>query len=222
MTTDGILALIGSKAEGEDVYLPLKHLRDACPTYLELGVFKPSPERRREIYCPNGCGEQTLVMQSPEGGYFVCCSHGDHELEDIPVSRDEIELWRLDWVAFRELTASGAIEYHRPSTPGERKADPAKAKEFLQDVARRIKEKTDFKKPSQIRDYILSGARKGMAFFPEIDELRELKRIHKWQTNSFNTYVKSAFAGKSDTRSVRRKTAVERKRKLVRRELEKR
>ena len=57
-------------------------------------------------------------------------------------------------------------------------------------------------------------------FFADCKEIRELKRIHKWQTSSFNTYVRQAFADKSQTKTARRKSKIEANRKMVLKDLQ--
>ena len=213
MMQDDVLLEIARRQEGDELLLPLRRLSGRLGKYVRLGVFKRSVLYREAIPCPNGCGELARVLKRGDGDYVVCCSHGNGQMEDIAVPREDVELYSLDWVAFEECVRDGRIAFRRPSTPDERKADTVKARAFLQDTARDIAERMHFTKPSKVAEYIRSGARPGAVFFPECDELRELKRIHKWQTNSFNTYVRQAFAGKSPTKTARLKSKIEANRK---------
>lgn len=221
MMQDDVLLEIARRQEGDELLLPLRFFSGGSSKYIRLGVFKRSVLYREEIPCPNGCGVFARVLKRGDGDYVVCCGHGGRQMEDISVPREDVELYSLDWVAFGDCVRNGRISFSRPSTPDGRKADPVKAKAFLQDTARCIAEKMHFTKPSKIAEYIRSGAKPGEQFFPECDELRELKRIHKWQTNSFNTYVRQAFAGKSQTKTARRRSKVEANRKTISKELSK-
>ena len=219
MMQDDVLLEIARRREGDELLLPLRRFPGRLGKYIRLGVFKRSVLYREAIPCPNGCGELARVLKRGDGDYVVCCGHGNRQMEDIAVPREDVELYSLDWVAFEECVRDGRIAFRRPSTHDERKADPVKAKTFLQDTARDIAERMHFTKPSKIAEYIRLGAKPGAEFFAECDELRELKRIHKWQTSSFGTYVRQAFAGKSQTKTVRRKSKIEANRKKLSKEL---
>ena len=219
MKYDEVLSSIAGKAKTDNVLLPRKVFDGKLGRYLTSGVFKKTNAFLSEVACPGGCGELAVVVKSC-GGYFATCGHTNGPMVDYEILPDEVELYALDRVRFEELCATGEIDFHYPSTPEERKADPIKAKEFLQDTARNIAEKTTIKRPARIAEYILSGAKGGAMFFFDCEELRELKRIHKWQTNSFNTYVRQAFAGKSQTKTARRKSKIEAKREMVLKELQ--
>ena len=221
MIMDDVLCQIARCKEGEELLLPLRRLSGKLRKYIKLGVFKRSARFRSEIPCPNGCGVLARVLKRGDGDYIVCCGHGDGQMEDIIVPREDVELYALDWVTFGECVRNGRLAFRRPSTAEERKADPVASKAFLQDTARNIAENTCIKKPSMIARYILRDAKGGETFFAECEELRELKRIHKWQTNSFNTYVRQAFVGKSQTETARRKSKVEANRKKLSKELSK-
>ena len=201
MKYDEVLSSIAGKAKTDNVLLPRKVFDGKLGRYLTSGVFKKTNAFLSEVACPGGCGELAVVVKSG-GGYFATCGHTNGPMVDYEILPDEV------------------IDFHYPSTPEERKADPIKAKEFLQDTARNIAEKTAIKRPANIAEYILSGAKGGAMFFFDCEELRELKRIHKWQTNSFNTYVRQAFAGKSQTKTARRKSKIEAKREMVLKELQ--
>lgn len=218
MKYDEVLSSIAGKAKTDNVLLPRKVFDGKLGRYLTSGVFKKTNAFLSEVACPGGCGELAVVVKSC-GGYFATCGHANGPMADYEILPDEVELYALDRVRFEELCATGEIDFHYPSTPEERKADPIKAKEFLQDTARNIAEKAAIKRPANIAEYILSGAKGGAMFFSDCDELRELKRIHKWQTSSFNTYVRQAFANKSQTKTSRRKSKIESKRKIVSKEL---
>lgn len=221
MILDAVLSEIARRREGEELLLPLRCFSGNLRKYLHLGVFKRSVIFRECIPCPNGCGVLVRVLKKDEGDYIVCCSHGDGPMEDIGVPHEDVELYAIDWVAFGDCVRDGRIVFSRPSTPEERKASPIKAKEFLRDTARNIAEKTVIKRPVKIVEYILSGAKGGDMFYADCEELRELKRIHKWQINSFHTYVRQAFADGSSVKSAKRKSKVESKRKMISRELSK-
>ena len=222
MILDDVLSEIARRRDGEELLLPLRCFSGELRKYLRLGVFKRSAIFRESISCPNGCGVLTRVLKRGDGDYIVCCGHGDRPMEDIEVPREDVELYALDWVAFGNCVSDGRIAFPRPSTPEERKADPVKAKEFLQDTARDIAEKTAIKRRSEIAKYILSGAKSGGMFFAECDDIRELKRIHKWNTNSFNTYIRQAFANGSSEKTAKRRSKIESKRKRISKELSKR
>lgn len=221
MTMDDVLCEIALRSEGEELLLPLRRLSGESRKYVRLGVFKRSARFRSEIPCPNGCGVLARVLKRGDGDYVVCCDHGDRQMEDVSVPREEVELYALDWVTFGECVRNGSIAYRRPSTAEEREADSVAAKVFLQETARNIAENAGIRKPSLIADYILRGVKTGKLYFAECEELRKLKRIHKWQTNSFNTYVRQAFAGKSQTKTAMRKSKVEANRNKLSKELSK-
>lgn len=219
MIMDDVLCEIARCKEGEELLLPLRLLSGKLRKYIRLGVFKRSARFRSEVSCPNGCGVLVRVLKRGGGDYVVCCGHGDRQMEDIIVPREDVELYALDWVTFEECVRDGRLAFRRPSTAEERKADTVAAKAFLQETARDIAKNTCIKKPSKIASYILREAKAGEKFFAECEELRELKRIHKWQTNTFNTYVRQAFAGRSQTKTARRKSKVEANRKKRSKEL---
>lgn len=221
MILDDVLSEIARRREGEELLLPLRCFSGNLRKYLRLGVFKRSVVFRESIPCPNGCGVLARVLKRGDGDYIVCCSHGDRPMEDIEIPREDVELYAIDWVVFGDCVRDGRIAFFRPSTPEERKANSIKAKEFLQDTAKNIAEKTAIKRPAKIAKYILFGAKGGDMFFADCEELRELKRIHKWQINSFHTYVRQAFADGSSVKSDKRKSKVESKRKMISKELSK-
>ena len=221
MTMDDLLCEIARRSEGEELLLPLRRLSGKSRKYVRLGVFKRSARFRSEIPCPNGCGVLARVLKRGDGDYVVCCDHGDRQMEDIAVPREDVELYALDWVTFGECVRHGSIAYRRPSAAGECKTDPVAAKAFLQETARNIAENVGVRKPSRIAAYILRDAKDGETFVAECEEIRDLKRIHRWQSNSFDTYVRQAFAGRSQTETARRKSKVEANRKMLSKELSK-
>jgi len=221
MILDDVLSEIARRRDGEELLLPLRCFSGNLRKYLRLGVFKRSAMFRESIPCPNGCGVLARVLKRGDGDYIVCCGHGDRPMEDIEVPREDVELYVLDWVTFGNCVSDGRIAFSRPSTPEERKADPVKAKEFLQDTARDIAEKKSINRPSTIAKYILSVAESGDIAFADCKEIRELRRIHRWQTNSFHTYVRQAFADGSSVKSTKRRSKIESKRKRISKELSK-
>ena len=221
MILDDVLSEVARRRDGEELLLPLRCFSGDMRKYLHLGVFKRSAIFRESIPCPNGCGVLTRVLKRGDGDYIVCCGHGDRPMEDIEVPREDVELYALDWVTFGNCISDGRIAFSRPSTPEERKANPIKAKEFLQDTARNIAEKTAIKRPANIAEQILSGAKGGDMFFADCKELRELKRIHQWKTSSFCTYVRQAFAGSSSEKTAKRRSKIETRRKMISKELQK-
>lgn len=102
------------------------------------------------------------MQKRGDGDYVVCCGHGDRQMEDVSVPREDVELYALDWVTFEARVRNGSIAYRRPSTAEEREADPVAAKAFLQETARNIAENTGIRKPSLIADYILCGVKTGV------------------------------------------------------------
>lgn len=218
---DDVLKEIARRRDGEELLLPLRCFSGELRKYLRLGVFKRSAMFRESIPCPNGCGVLVRVLKRGDGDYIVCCGHGDRPMEDIKVPREDVELYALDWVTFGSCVSDGRIAFSRPSTPEERKADPVKAKEFLQDTAREIAEKTVKTRPAQIAEYILSDAGSGDMAFADCKEIRNLKRIHRWQDTSFRTYVRQAFANGSSEKTAKRRSKIESKRKRISKELSK-
>ena len=219
MKYDEVLSSIAWKAKTDNVLLPQKVFVGELGRYLDSGVFKKTNAFLSEVMCPGGCGELAVVVKR-FGGYFATCGHTNGPMVDYEILPDEVELYALDRVLFEKLCATGEIDFHYPSTPEERRVDTIKAKEFLQDTARNIAEKRVIKRPAKIAEYILSRAKSGDMFFADCKEIRELKRIHKWQTSSFNTYVRQAFADKSQTKTARRKSKIEANRKMVSKDLQ--
>ena len=220
MKYDEVLSSIAWKAKADNVLLPRKVFVGELERYLASGVFKKTNAFLSEVMCPGGCGELAVVAKR-DGGYFATCGHTNGPMVDYEILPYEVELYALDRVQFEELCATGEIDFHYPSTPEERKVDPVKAKEFLQDTARDIAEKKLINRPAQIAEYILSGAGSGDMAFADCKEIRNLKRIHRWRDTSFRTYVRQAFANGSSEKTAKRRSKIESKRKRISKELSK-
>lgn len=198
---DDILQQIDLMREGEELLLPKNRFAGGNAKYLKLGVFKKSPKIIESVPCPNGCGEMVKVLARTDRGYLVVCDHGDKPSEDIYLPPEEVELYKLDWVMLQRCVEGGAIDYVRPSTPEERKRDAKAAKAWLCEIARRIQEHTKWK-PLLVKNYMMSDAKCGDAFWGECQEVRELKRIHSWQDNTFYTYVREALSGAAPSQAT--------------------
>lgn len=106
---DDILQEIARVRSGQTLMIPLARFVGQARRYLDLGVFKRTNERYREVSCPNGCGEDVFVEGRVGNGYVVTCEHRGIP-EEIVIPPEQIELCEFDEVAFKELVKQGKIK----------------------------------------------------------------------------------------------------------------
>jgi len=82
-------------------YMPRNRFVGDNAKYLKHKVFVPTAEYLREVTCPNGCGEDSLVCKRGKR-YFALCNHRA-VTEEFEVVADEVEQLLFDEVAFAEL-----------------------------------------------------------------------------------------------------------------------